>query len=529
MANVTVSLTQAALAARDSAALSNGDVKGVSGALNSVLTIVDLVNDHYYYYSSASVKSNKVTFRFADGAPYAMTGSLDMPYLGYGYGTATLSSFSLPGKFALEASGSNRVYFYSSGGYETRSGRVDALKLSLLDGSASPFGKSVATVSGAIYFDTGKNLSGTITSLSTTGSKILKSSEILGNFTINSGNLSYASAYYSNGVIGKYANVSGSLSKFSEKYFDGSLISADFSASPISLANGQDLPLDTLSNPAIFSGPDAIDITLPSTLTSALTIRSGAGNDTIKLSGGGGLLHADAGDGDDTVTLVEGAHTVSGGAGNDTLVSGKGTDTLLGGAGNDLYYLNSAADVACEATAVGANLDAGGIDTVVSSIGQVLGDFIENLRLTGKMAINGSGNGLRNFVMGNDGANVLSGGDAADTLVGGLGKDTLTGGAGEDLFVFDSASGSSNLDTITDFMVGVDRIELATKVFAKLQGATDFLAVGTVSNSPTRFIVYDSATGKISYDADGSGKGKPVDIAVIGIGLNLTASDFVIT
>lgn len=528
MANVTIKLSAAAFNARESAALTSGDVQGVSGNLNTALTIIDLIDDRYSYYSSVSATSSKVTYRFADGASYSMSGRLDMPYLGYGYGTATLSSFSLPGKLALEASGSVRVYFYSSGGYDTRSGRIDTLKLSLLDGSASPLGKSVGTITGSIYFDASGNLSGTLTSLTTASSKIVKSSEIQGNFTINSGNLESPSGYYADGVIAKYANVSGSLTRFTEKYYDGSLISVDASASPLQVANGASLTLDRLSDPANFTGADMIDIALPSVLTSALTVRSGAGSDTIKLSGGGGSLHADAGDGDDTVTLVDGAHAVSGGEGNDTLVSGKGIDTLLGGAGNDVYSINDVADVVSEATAIGTSQDAGGTDTVVSGLGYVMGDFIENLTLTGKAAANGTGNGLRNFMMGNDGANGLSGGDGADTIDGGLGKDTLSGGAGTDLFIFSTKLGKANVDTITDFTAGIDKIELEIKIFAKLQGSIDFLAVGSVSNAPNRFIVYDSATGKLSYDADGSGKAKPVDIALIGAGLNLTVNDFMI-
>jgi Ca2+-binding RTX toxin-like protein len=57
----------------------------------------------------------------------------------------------------------------------------------------------------------------------------------------------------------------------------------------------------------------------------------------------------------------------------------------------------------------------GGVDLVQSSVSFVLGDFIENLTLTGTAAIDGTGNGLANILRGNAGINHLAGGDGADT------------------------------------------------------------------------------------------------------------------
>ena len=65
-----------------------------------------------------------------------------------------------------------------------------------------------------------------------------------------------------------------------------------------------------------------------------------------------------------------------------------------------------------------------------------LGANLENLLLQGKAAINGTGNGLSNLIVGNAGNNSLSGGRGADTLEGGLGNDTLDGGAGTDTIRF---------------------------------------------------------------------------------------------
>ena len=51
----------------------------------------------------------------------------------------------------------------------------------------------------------------------------------------------------------------------------------------------------------------------------------------------------------------------------------------------------------------------------------------------------------------------MSGDDEVNVLTGGLGDDTLTGGAGDDRFVFNDGD---NVDTVTDFVVEEDTIEL---------------------------------------------------------------------
>lgn len=530
MANVTIKLSEAALAARGgTASLAADEAAGtVNGAIDAALTLVDLVNDSYYYYDSVKASTSKVVYRYDGGASTTLTGSLDYPYLGYGNATINQSSFLQPGQFSIETAGSMRAYFSSSGAYSTSSGTVNSLKISILNASASPLGKSTAVLLGNIQVDSGKNLSGTVTGLSTTAGKIIKSSSTEGNFTIHSGNMNSAFGYYADGVLKKYVNISGTLTKYSEKYYDGSLITADFSSAPIAISNGESIDLLQLANEANFTGNDTIDLALPATYSSALTVRAGTGNDSIKLAGGGNL-HADAGDGDDSIVLVDGNHSVSGGAGNDTLTSGKGNDSLLGGAGNDVYYLNGAGDLAVEATSVGGTVDAGGTDVVVTSVSYTAGSFIEHLTLNGKLALNGTGNGLANIIRGNEAVNLLSGEGGNDTLDGGAGKDVLTGGAGADRFMFSTKLASTNVDTVTDFEATVDKLVLDRLIFTRLGTASDFLTVGAVSDAAGRFLVYNSATGKLSYDADGSGtKSKPVEVAFIGTGLSLTVNDFLI-
>ena len=63
------------------------------------------------------------------------------------------------------------------------------------------------------------------------------------------------------------------------------------------------------------------------------------------------------------------------------------------------------------------------------------------------------------MVRAGDGNDVLDGGAGNDCLKGGAGRDTLTGAAGSDIFSFDYDEGSIEADIITDFEVGIDRLE----------------------------------------------------------------------
>ena len=59
-------------------------------------------------------------------------------------------------------------------------------------------------------------------------------------------------------------------------------------------------------------------------------------------------------------------------------------------------------------------------------------------------------------------------------------------------------------------------------------GSAQFIK-GTTATTADQRIVYDSNTGKLYYDADGSGSGNAVQIALIGNKAALGATDFIIT
>ena len=153
-----------------------------------------------------------------------------------------------------------------------------------------------------------------------------------------------------------------------------------------------------------------------------------------------------------------------------------------------------------------------------------------------------TGTATDDVLKGGAGKDVFKGGLGNDMLSGGLGNDTLTGGIGKDVFIFDTKLGTSttdrkvNFDKITDFSVKDDSIHLDNAIFKKLgtKGTADkpaqlskaFFTIGTKAKDKNDYIVYNDKTGVLSYDADGSGKGKAVEFAQLSKKLALTNKDF---
>ena len=267
------------------------------------------------------------------------------------------------------------------------------------------------------------------------------------------------------------------------------------------------------------------------TLTSALAI-DGTGNDLNnviignaainQLSGGDGNDTLNGGSSNDTLNGGDGADVLIGGSGNDILMGKLGADSLIGGSGDDHYFVDNVSDVITE------NLNEG-MDDVNSRVTYTLPGNVENLTLTSSLAINGTGNGLANIIIGNSGNNQLNGGAGRDVLDGGKGTNSLTGGIGIDTFKFTTANHN---DTITDFVAADDTIQLENAVFTALTTTGTLAAsqfrVGTKALDANDFIVYNSTAGNLLYDADGNGAGAAVPIAAIGVGLSLTNADIVV-
>jgi Ca2+-binding RTX toxin-like protein len=226
------------------------------------------------------------------------------------------------------------------------------------------------------------------------------------------------------------------------------------------------------------------------------------------------------------------ANTLTGNDAANILNGMAGADHMIGGLGNDTYIVDNVNDLITE------NADEG-IDVVQASVNFSLASIanVENLTLTGKSAINATGNTLDNTISGNTGANIINGSDGNDILFGGLGNDTLTGGAGTDHFVFNTAlNAKSNKDSITDFLSGTDKIYLENAVMTALGLTTGSLTTDQFFSSSTAVkgndltdrIIYNTTTGALYYDADGSGKGNAVQFATLVGVATLTVDDFTI-
>jgi len=225
-----------------------------------------------------------------------------------------------------------------------------------------------------------------------------------------------------------------------------------------------------------------------------------------------------------------------GGDGDDTLRGGGG-DTLDGGAGNDTYYVGPNATIV-------EGVDAG-IDTVISSYSSwTLQANLENLTLGGTVGgdnpINGIGNELDNTITGNNSSNVLFGKQGNDTLlgeggedrlVGGIGDDILTGGDGADRFY--RWRSDTGVDTITDFQVGEDRLCFSARGFGGdlvkggVLGEEQF-SLGISATTESNRFIYDSDTGNLFFDIDGTGDIAQVQIARFSPGLVMTNADIFI-
>ena len=262
-------------------------------------------------------------------------------------------------------------------------------------------------------------------------------------------------------------------------------------------------------------------------ISSSVSASLGLFQENLTLTGSASLT----GSGNNLNNLIlgnSGNNALAGGDGNDTLDGGTGADTLDGGVGNDTYFVDNAGDQVIETVSTQVltpsgwgwggwatvNLDSGGIDTVNASVNYTLGTNQENLTLTGDSNLTGSGNSLNNVLTGNSGNN------------------TLTGGAGNDQFVFSSTlNAATNVDTITDFTSGSDKLVLDHLIFTSLAAgnlaANSFVASASATPLDANdFILYNNVTGALYYDQDGNGAGSAVQFASLGGNPALNTLDF---
>ncbi|MDP2324897.1 MAG: ABC transporter transmembrane domain-containing protein, partial [Gammaproteobacteria bacterium] len=195
------------------------------------------------------------------------------------------------------------------------------------------------------------------------------------------------------------------------------------------------------------------------------------------------------------------------------------------------YIVDDAGDV------VGELADQGR-DTVVSSIGYVLGSNVENLTLSGTLTLTGIGNELDNVLTANASGSVLEGrggndslkgGSAVDSLLGGDGNDRLDGGAagdwlaggsGNDVYVIDDAAdeirelegeGTDTVQSFIGYTLGASLENLTLLGAASIDGGGNELgnviAGNAANNRLSGFSGNDTLKGGAGEDVLTGGRG----------------------
>ncbi len=228
----------------------------------------------------------------------------------------------------------------------------------------------------------------------------------------------------------------------------------------------------------------------------------GAGNDTFTISTA------------TSATALAAADTITGGSGTDTLTISTATNALTGftfvtATGLEAITMTGSKAVGSAAgnlvlgdavfeTVVGATINASGI-TAEGVFIDASGELLSTLLITGS--------GIADSFIGGAKSDTINGGVGADTITGGLGADSLSGGVDADIFVYTlvTQSNSSNTDTITDFTVGADKLNITLDYNAQ-STALDINATVQTARAGTALIQdnLSGARGQATYDTTGS-------------------------
>jgi VCBS repeat-containing protein len=252
------------------------------------------------------------------------------------------------------------------------------------------------------------------------------------------------------------------------------------------------------------------------TVAVTFTLDQTAGSHSIT-NGTGGLGNNDTYQNIEGVIGTSSADTITGSnTANDILRGGGGNDVLdgAGGTGDLLDLSDATAGFTINfSQGVSQSVTASGIGTdTYSNFEGVIGSAFND-------TINGSSG--NDILRGGGGNDVIDGGAGNDTITGGTGADTMTGGIGNDVFVFNSPTNA--VDTITDFEAnGADKLQLDDAIFTQLTpgalSAANFVSnSGGVAGDANDYILFDSDTGNLYYDADGNGAGQRILIATITV------------
>jgi len=272
------------------------------------------------------------------------------------------------------------------------------------------------------------------------------------------------------------------------------------------------------------------DLTDPSASQVLSDGTSVSGIERVEFQGGGtgdrltGGRQADllyGNNGDDRLVGAQGDDRLEGGTGRDEILGGRGADTIVsvdadaidGGLDADRLVLLRGA----ETRAITLSIAAPATSVTLVDGTTVLG--IEQLDATaGSGADQLTGGALNDVLRGQGGADRLVGGGGADVLTGGADADVLTGGAGADRFRF-ATSGDGGVDRVTDFSAA-DFVVVARSGFLVAAGAVPVLVANAtpLASQAAATFLFDTDTGRLSLDADGTGAAAAVALVDLANG-----------
>lgn len=295
-----------------------------------------------------------------------------------------------------------------------------------------------------------------------------------------------------------------------------------------------------------------------------------AGNDTLVGTAVADLIVGGAGK--DTLSGAGGADVIVGGAGSDKLTGGDGADTFRFDAVTDSYRSSTTSftDLITDFNVKEDKIDLGALGfsglgngtngtlsvvynssndrTYIKSLDAdasgnrfelaLAGNLVSSLTADNfvfKYVVQGTeqsdtltGTAQSETLYGLGGADTINGGAGDDVIYGGAGADTLSGGAGADTFVFTAVSdsfrnynagGTNQGDTILDFDVTTDKIDLSALGITGLGSGNDHTLQLVLNNDGTR-------TYLKSRDADADGN--RFEFSLAGNHMNdLTSANFV--
>ena len=277
-------------------------------------------------------------------------------------------------------------------------------------------------------------------------------------------------------------------------------------------------------------------------------IDGGGGTDTVRFDGVAAAVTVNlvngtaAGQGADTLRNIE---NIVGSSLDDTITGNAGNNVVDGGTGNDTVRFDGVA------AAVTVNLATGiatgqGNDTL-RNIENVVGSSLDDT-ITGNAGNNVIDGGLgNNTIDGGAGVNTAAFNRTAQAVTVDLSKGTATGQGTDILRNIQNVTGSSRNDTITgsagnnvidggagtDFDPASDTIRLDKTIFTALTQsgtlADAAFFVGSAAHDADDRITYNSTTGALIYDSNGSAAGGAAQFATLQPNLALHASNFVVS